>query len=114
MYEALTTISGETRRFSSFDNSLYADFVSSIVLNDKIEYYKVVKSVLGKLNVPIIYDADIGHVSPQMAIVNGAILKITSRIDEYENYLNDIIIYFFLHISLTKHGKKKRQTTVFS
>lgn len=34
---------------------------------------------LGKLNIPIITDADIGHVPPQLAMVNGAILKITSE-----------------------------------
>ena len=39
----------------------------------KIEYYKVVKSVLGKLNVPIIYDADIGHVKPMISLVCGSI-----------------------------------------
>ena len=26
---------------------------------------------------PILYDADIGHVSPQLAIVNGGILEIS-------------------------------------
>lgn len=28
---------------------------------------------IGKLNVPVIYDADIGHIPPQMQIINGAI-----------------------------------------
>lgn len=27
---------------------------------------------LGNLNIPVIYDADIGHIPPQMQIVNGA------------------------------------------
>ncbi len=31
---------------------------------------------LGDLNVPVIYDADIGHVPPQMQIVNGAIGRV--------------------------------------
>lgn len=31
---------------------------------------------LGDLNVPVIYDADIGHIPPQMQIVNGAIGKV--------------------------------------
>jgi len=31
---------------------------------------------LGKLNVPVIYDADIGHIPPQLQIVNGAIGKV--------------------------------------
>ena len=42
-------------------------------------FNEAVKISLKDLNVPVICDADIGHVSPQMAIVNGAILKITSK-----------------------------------
>jgi len=42
-------------------------------------FNETVKEILEDLNIPIICDADIGHVSPQMAIVNGAILKITSE-----------------------------------
>ena len=47
-----------------------------------------VKKSLEELNIPVICDADIGHVSPQMSIVNGAVLKITSengkgRVDTY-------------------------------
>lgn len=38
-----------------------------------------VKLSLADLNIPVICDADIGHVSPQMTIVNGAILKIVSE-----------------------------------
>lgn len=38
-----------------------------------------VKEVLQDLEIPIICDADIGHVKPQLAIVNGAILEITSQ-----------------------------------
>lgn len=44
-----------------------------------IEFNQAVKDILGNLNIPIICDADIGHVSPQLAIVNGAFLKITSE-----------------------------------
>ncbi len=44
-----------------------------------ITFNETVKDVLEDLDIPIICDADIGHVSPQMAIVNGAILKITSE-----------------------------------
>ena len=42
-------------------------------------FNEAVRNALKDLNIPIICDADIGHVSPQMAIVNGAILKITSE-----------------------------------
>lgn len=44
-----------------------------------ITFNETVKEVLGDLNIPIICDADIGHVSPQLATVNGAILEITSE-----------------------------------
>lgn len=37
----------------------------------------VVKDAIGDLEVPIILDADIGHIPPQMPIVNGAILDVT-------------------------------------
>ena len=42
-------------------------------------FNEAVKESLEDLKIPVICDADIGHVSPQMAIVNGAILKITSE-----------------------------------
>lgn len=42
-------------------------------------FNEAVKTALEDLQIPVICDADIGHVSPQMAIVNGAILKITSE-----------------------------------
>jgi muramoyltetrapeptide carboxypeptidase LdcA involved in peptidoglycan recycling len=31
---------------------------------------------LGSLDVPVLYDADIGHIPPQMQIINGAIGKV--------------------------------------
>lgn len=44
-----------------------------------ISFNEAVKDALGELNIPVICDADIGHVSPQLAMVNGGILKITSE-----------------------------------
>ena len=44
-----------------------------------IDFHETVKDVLGGLHIPIICDADVGHVSPQFAMVNGAILEITSQ-----------------------------------
>lgn len=38
-----------------------------------VSYEKTIKKVLGKLNVPILYDADIGHVSPMLTLINGSI-----------------------------------------
>ncbi len=43
----------------------------------KITFEEAVKEILKDLNIPIICGADIGHVAPQMAIVNGAITTIT-------------------------------------
>lgn len=40
---------------------------------------EAILSALEKLNIPIITGADIGHVPPQLAIMQGAILKITSK-----------------------------------
>ena len=34
------------------------------------------KQGIGDVNVPVLYDADIGHIPPQMQIVNGAIGKV--------------------------------------
>lgn len=42
-------------------------------------FNEAVKIALEDLNIPVICDADIGHVSPQMAMVNGGYLKITSE-----------------------------------
>ena len=40
---------------------------------------EAILEAIGKLNIPIITGADIGHVPPQLAIMQGAILKITSK-----------------------------------
>lgn len=45
----------------------------------EINFNDTVKEALQDLEIPIICDADIGHVKPQLAIVNGAILEITSQ-----------------------------------
>lgn len=44
-----------------------------------IGFNQTVKDVLGDLNIPIICDADIGHVAPQFAMVNGAVLEVSSE-----------------------------------
>ena len=45
----------------------------------EITFEEAVMDALKDLKIPIICGADIGHVPPQLAIVNGAILKITSK-----------------------------------
>lgn len=44
-----------------------------------ITFEEAVIDATKDLNIPIICGADIGHVPPQLAMVNGAILKITSK-----------------------------------
>lgn len=41
-------------------------------------YQDAVMSILGDLDVPIIFDADIGHKGPQFSLIEGALAKITS------------------------------------
>lgn len=41
-----------------------------------IKFHEAVLEALKNLNIPIIYDADIGHIAPQMSIVNGGILDV--------------------------------------
>jgi len=45
----------------------------------KICLEEIIDKSIGNLNIPIILDADIGHVMPQLAIVNGAIINVTSE-----------------------------------
>lgn len=45
-----------------------------------LTYINAVKEVLNDLEIPIICDADIGHLAPQISIVNGSILEV-----KYEN-----------------------------
>lgn len=44
-----------------------------------MSFNQAVEEILESLDIPIICDADIGHIPPQMAIVNGGILEITSE-----------------------------------
>ena len=44
-----------------------------------IDFLEAVQQSIGNINIPIICGADIGHVAPQMAIINGGIMKITSE-----------------------------------
>lgn len=68
-------------------NSGYFKYCNGIIFgrplfirNDyDISFNQTIIDVLGDLNIPIITNADIGHVPPQLAIVNGAILEITSK-----------------------------------
>lgn len=44
-----------------------------------INLEEIVEKSIGSLNIPVVLDADIGHVMPQLAIVNGAIINVVSE-----------------------------------
>lgn len=41
-----------------------------------IDFKQTIKQALGDLEIPILYDTDIGHIGPQIPIVNGGVLQI--------------------------------------
>lgn len=43
---------------------------------DDFTYIGAIRSVLGGIRCPVLYDMDIGHFSPQLSLVNGALAKI--------------------------------------
>jgi muramoyltetrapeptide carboxypeptidase len=43
---------------------------------EKFAHVDAIEDALGGLSIPILYDLDIGHVSPQMVIVNGALANL--------------------------------------
>ncbi len=77
----LTRILWQMKHAGYFKNVTGIIFGRSFAFREDygISFKKAVKDVLGNLKIPIIYDADIGHVGPQMAIVNGGIMHITSQ-----------------------------------
>lgn len=64
-----------------FENTKGIIFGRPLYLREdyEINFEEAVLDAIKDLNIPVICGADIGHVPPQMAIVNGAILKITSK-----------------------------------
>ena len=82
----LETFASDPEKFASCLNQLkdagYFKYCKGIVFGRpgfyntefmNVSYEKTIKKVLGKLNVPILYDADIGHVSPVITLINGSI-----------------------------------------
>ena len=43
-----------------------------------MDQYEAVTGILGKYNVPIIMDLDIGHIPPAMPLICGSYAKVTS------------------------------------
>ncbi len=76
-----------TRKLWQMKNAGYFEHAKGIIFGRPlylredygISFEEAVLDATKDLNIPIICGADIGHVPPQMAIVNGAILKITSK-----------------------------------
>lgn len=75
------------RHLWQLKNAGYFEFCNGIIFGRpciiredyELCFAKAVEDAIGNLNIPIILEADIGHVSPQMPIVNGAILEVISE-----------------------------------
>lgn len=83
-----------TRILWQMKNAGYFEYTKCIIFGRplfyredyNISFNEAVKKVIGNINIPIITGADIGHVAPQMAIVNGSIMKIISENGKGEIY----------------------------
>lgn len=71
-------------------NGVFAD-INGIILGRSalvkspyqgIDYYDAIEFALGKCIFPVIIDADIGHVAPNMSLVNGAFCTLTAKINK--------------------------------
>ena len=63
-----------------FENCKGIIFGRSLFLKEvnEIDFETTIKDAIGDLNIPVIYDADFGHLPPQISIVNGAIIEVES------------------------------------
>lgn len=76
-----------TRKLWQMKNAGYFEYTEGIVFGRplylredyEISFEEAVQDALIDLKIPIICGIDLGHVPPQLAIVNGAILEITSK-----------------------------------
>ncbi len=62
-----------------FDNCIGILFGRPLFVREDygMKFHEAVLEALNDLNIPIIYDVDIGHIAPQMPIVNGSILDVS-------------------------------------
>ena len=44
-----------------------------------LSYYQMIKDIFKDTKIPIICDSDIGHVAPQIPIINGSVIEIVSK-----------------------------------
>ncbi len=70
LYRALWQMK-EAGWFNNAKGFLIGRTMSSNSVGD-FSYLDAIKDSIGKLNVPIIYDVDIGHIPPQITCINGA------------------------------------------
>lgn len=54
----------------------------------EISYQEAVEAALGELNLPIIYEADIGHKAPRMTMINGAMAQVSMENGKGEIRMN--------------------------
>lgn len=55
-----------------------------------LDQYNAVLGIIGKYNVPIIMDADIGHLPPSVPIISGAYVNVTAHINISFSYFNKL------------------------
>lgn len=62
-----------------FDNCIGILFGRPLFVREDygMKFHEAVLEALNDLNIPVIYDVDIGHIAPQMPIVNGSILDVS-------------------------------------
>jgi muramoyltetrapeptide carboxypeptidase len=46
---------------------------------NQLTYNEALEQALGDLDIPVIYDADIGHLPPQMTLINGALANVSYK-----------------------------------
>ena len=79
------SLSDITRFLWKFKESGYFKYVKGFIFGRSLttfeekEYISSIMSILKDLNVPIIIDADIGHIAPRITIINGSIASISCK-----------------------------------
>lgn len=48
-----------------------------------LDQYQAVLGIIGKMNVPVLMDIDIGHISPSMPVICGSIGEVTYHTSGY-------------------------------
>lgn len=69
------------RNMGLFDNCKGIIFGRPLMVREdyEISYKDAIEDAIGDLNIPVILDADVGHLAPQIPIVTGSIIEVTSQ-----------------------------------